>query len=230
MERVQWVFRARSPEVDRRALVDAVERSCSRLDDSARRIKLTATLEAPPRWAVIPFSKEPVVLVSLDATEAQALETSAAAVGMDALDLAAREVFEVETSEPVPLPVAPTLGEWAPGCELLTLFRRKPGLDDATLIERWHGGHTPLSLEIHPLWGYIRNVVKRRMPSDATPLDGIVEEYFRAPRDLLNPSVFFAGPIRMVPNMIRVALDIQKFIDMKTIETYWVSERWLRLD
>lgn len=229
MKRVQWVFRARAVPAERRALAEEVERMCTDLDDSARRIKLTATLEAPPRWNVLPFSRAPLALVSLDTPDTEALEASARAAGADALELALREVFEVETSEPVALPLPPRVGEWTPGCELLTLFRRKPGLSDALLIERWHGGHTPLSLEIHPLWGYIRNVVKTRAPSDATALDGIVEEFFREPRDLLNPAVFFAGPLRMVPNMVRVALDIQRFIDLKTIETYWVSERWLRL-
>ena len=139
------------------------------------------------------------------------------------------ESFTVTTATPVALPVTPELGAVTPGAELLTLFRRKKGLDDDTLIRRWHGKHTPMSLEIHPLWGYIRNVVTTRWPDSATPLDGIVEEYFEVPGNLLNPVVFFNGPVRMIPNMVRVAWDIFGFIDMRTIETYWVSERWLRL-
>ena len=32
-------------------------------------------------------------------------------------------------------------------------------LTQATFMKRWHEGHTPLSLELHPLWNYNRNVV-----------------------------------------------------------------------
>lgn len=229
-ERVQWVFRARSKNVDRQRLVAEVERACAPIDARLMpRLKLTATIEKPPRWNVIPFSSRPMALVSIGTPDRVALAEAARAARLTELETAAFESFEVTTSVPVPVPVDAKIGEPTPGVELLTLFRRRPGLDDKTFIQRWHGVHTPLSLEIHPLWGYIRNVVDARWPSDATPLDGIVEEYFERPQDLLNPVSFFNGPLMMVPNMARVALDIRRFIDLATIETYWVTERWLRV-
>ncbi len=231
VERVQWVFRRRTSHVARPTFVADIETAVAKIDaDVAPRLKLTAATEPPPRMSLIPFSSLPAALVSIETPDATALHARAIEAELDRMPSATFESFGVTTSVPVELPVEPKVGAVTPGVELLTLFRRKPGLDDATLIERWHGGHTPLSLEIHPLWGYIRNVVKTRWPDNATPLDGIVEEYFETQNQLLNPSVFFKGPILMVPNMIRVAWDIYGFIDMKTIETYWVSERWLRYD
>jgi hypothetical protein len=44
----------------------------------------------------------------------------------------------------------------------------------------------------------------------------------------LNPTRFFGGTLKMVPNMLRVAKDIQGFLDMKKTETYYATEYHLR--
>ena len=228
-QRIQWVFRPRAAAFSRRQLVDAVAAACKMLGpDLAPRLKLTATLEGPPRWSVIPFSQRPLALVTIETPNAGALAATVSSAGLDRLEIASLDRYHVQTAEPVPVTLPAHTDGTTSGVELLTLFRRKPGLDDATFIERWHGGHTPLSLEIHPLRGYIRNVVQARRPETAVPLDGIVEEHFACRRDLLNPTVFFGGALLMIPNMIRVAADIRRFIDLRTLETYWVAERWLR--
>ena len=227
-KRVQWVFRPRTDDFGREDIANEVLTAIRDIDAvAAPRLKLT-TAEAPPRWSVIPFSARPLVLVSVDTPDRHRLHAAALDAGLDRLDLATFERYDVRTSIPVELPDRPQVGELTPCVELLTLFRRKPGLDDEAFIRRWHGGHTPMSIEIHPLRGYIRNVMEARWPDEATPLDGIVEEYFEEPRDLLNPSVFFGGALRMLPNMVRVAWDVRGFIDLATIETYWAAERWIR--
>lgn len=108
-----------------------------------------------------------------------------------------------------------------PGVCLLTLFRKKRSLDHEEFIRRWHNGHTPLSLEIHPLWHYVRNVV---IQSDGKRYDGIVEEHCRNRNSMLNPAKFFGGPLKMLPNMIRVYLDVNGFLEYGSIEPYLVSE------
>ena len=231
VQRVQWVFRPHDPQADRSKLVQSVEAASLAVPASiAPRLKLTAAVEPPPKWAVIPFSARPVVVVSVDTPDRGRLQAAVVEAGVHALSGITFESYAVTTSEPVAPPGEAKAGATTPGVELLTLFRRKPGLADAAFIERWHGVHTPLSLEIHPLRGYIRNVVEARWPNDATPLDAIVEEHFAQRRDLLNPSVFFGGLLAMLPNMVRVAADIRRFIDLSTIETYWVTERWIRAD
>ena len=139
-----------------------------------------------------------------------------------------------------------------PGIGLMTFFKRRPGLDDAVFMERWHGGHTPLSLEIHPLWSYIRNVVREPVHTIARepvhtiarePVhtiargpaaisepawEGLVEEHFQRPEDLLNPLRFFGGPLKMAFNMARVARDVAGFLDMRSLQTYLVQELFVR--
>ena len=232
-QRVQWVFRPQSKTApsEREQLAAAVEAACLKVDAALTpRLKLTTTTaEPPPRFTMIPLSARPLALVSIDTPDADALDRAAHAAGLSEMPRVGYERYRVTTSVPVALPVAPAPGDVTPGVELLTLFRRKRGLDSETFLKRWHGGHTPMSIEIHPLWGYIRNVVDARWPDTAAPLDGIVEEYFQQRRDLLDPRLFFGGSIRMLRNMVRVGWDVSTFIDMRTIETYLVNERWLRV-
>ena len=46
---------------------------------------------------------------------------------------------------------------------LVTALKRRSGLDSETFYARWHGSHTPLSLEVHPLLHYVRNTVARSL-------------------------------------------------------------------
>jgi hypothetical protein len=108
------------------------------------------------------------------------------------------------------------------------MLHKKPGISSEEYIRRWHGGHTPLSLEVHPLWYYQRNVVRKPITEGAEPSDGIVLEACPTRGDLLNPARFFGGALKMVPNMLRVAKDIQGFLDMKKTETFFATEYHLR--
>jgi len=135
-----------------------------------------------------------------------------------------RGIYRVEEALPVAYEKSWPDGELTPGVCLLTLFTRKPGLDHATFLNRWHNSHTPLSLRIHPLWHYNRNVVRERLITSSEPWEGIVEEHFRKRSDLVNPFRFFGNPLRIVPNMIEVYNDTRTFLDYNTIETYFVRE------
>ncbi|MCZ7682975.1 MAG: EthD domain-containing protein [Sandaracinaceae bacterium] len=185
-------------------------------------LKLTVTEAPPPRLSVIPFSRTPFALLSVWTRDEGALDAWSRAAATEGIDVTA---YRVEESTPVAYARTWPDGERTPAVVLLTVFRRKRGLDDEELIRRWHGGHTPLSLEIHPLFGYVRNVVTR---SSGAPLDAIVEEHFRTREDLLHPHKMFGGPLRMLPNMVRVAKDIAGFIDRASLETFLAAERWIR--
>jgi hypothetical protein len=134
----------------------------------------------------------------------------------------------VEEAYPVPYDKAWSDGEPTPSPILLTMLRKKPGISPNEFIERWHEGHTPLSLVVHPLWYYQRNVVCKAVTEGADPSDGIVLEACRTRSDLLNPARFFGGALKMVPNMVRVANDIKGFLDMKKTETFYATEYHLR--
>ena len=136
--------------------------------------------------------------------------------------------YEVTEALPVSYHKSWKDGDVTPGVCLLTLFRKKKGLAYEKFIDRWHNGHTPLSLQIHPLWHYNRNVVDNTLSDNADTFDGIVEEHCRTSADLLNPFKFFGHPLIIVPRMLKVYSDVRSFIDYSSIESYLVSEYFLK--
>jgi hypothetical protein len=115
-------------------------------------------------------------------------------------------------------------GERTPGIKQVTFFDKLPGMPHDAFIRQWHGSHTPLSLEVHPLWRYVRNVVDRPVTAGAPRWLGIVEETFREVEDFTDPQRMYGS----VENMRRVLADVRKFIDLDTIEVYVMSEYTLR--
>jgi hypothetical protein len=188
------------------------------------KLQLTVTEALPPKLSLFPFKARPIAIFSVyDEAEQPSRFTEAL------LDAASSvSGYEVEESYPVAYDKDWSDGEPTPSPILLTLLRRKRGISAEEYIRRWHGGHTPLSLEVHPLWYYQRNVVRTPITEGAEPSDGIVLEACPSRADLLSPVRFFGGPLRMVPNMARVANDIRGFLDMKQTETYYATEYHLR--
>ena len=190
------------------------------------RLKLTFTSEEPPRFPVMPFRRDRLALVSLwdEAPLDEAVPRWNAALGAEA----AVAGYRVDESVPRAYHRDWADGGDTPGGSMLTLLHRRAGLSDAEFLRRWHDGHSPLALEIHPLWNYVRNVVAGPVLPGSPPICGIVEEQCRTRDELLDPVVFFGGWLRMVPNMLRVYRDVRSFLDLAAIENYLVTERWLR--
>ncbi len=180
-------------------------------------IKTTVTDQKPPFLSIIPFSKEKIAVISVKSSEKLKIPEIENADGFDV-------VFKVEEAIPVGYQKDWQDGDQTPGVGLLTLFRKKENIDYETFIDRWHYGHTPLSLKIHPLWNYNRNVVKEKLAGSETWYDGIVEEHVRDPKELFNPFKFFGNPLIIIPRMLNVYTDVKSFIDYGSIETYLVNE------
>jgi len=180
-------------------------------------LKIILTEEAPPGFSIIPFRKEKVAVISVTRETDDVLGIITKSNGFQG-------GYHVEEAVPVAYKKDWENKQPTPGVCLLTLFHRKPEIDQDTFIRRWHDGHTPLSLRLHPLWNYNRNVVKNTITESAVWYDGIVEEQFRSRSELLNPLKFF-GPSWKVPyHMFLVYRDTVSFIDMKKIETYLATE------
>lgn len=194
------------------------------LDLGPSKLELTVTDAPPPRPSFFPFKSQPIALFNVyDEGEnpsrfSEALQGCASSVSG----------YEVEEAYPVSYDRQWKRGEATPSPILLTMLRKKPGISSEEYIRRWHGGHTPLSLDVHPLCYYQRNVIRKPVTEGAEPSDGIVLEACPTRRDLLNPARFFGGALRMVPNMLRVANDIKGFLDMKNTETFYATEYHLR--
>jgi hypothetical protein len=188
------------------------------------KLQLTVTEAPPPKLSLFPFKSQPIAIFNVyDDTNdpsrfSEALQNAASSVSG----------YEVEEAYPVPYDKAWRDGEPTPSPILLTMLRKKSGITTGEFIERWHDGHTPLSLVVHPLWYYQRNVIRAPVTEGAEPSDGIVLEACRTRNDLLNPTRFFGGALKMVPNMVRVANDIKGFLDMKKTETFYATEYHLR--
>lgn len=115
-------------------------------------------------------------------------------------------------------------GERTPGACLVSAFRRCAELDRAEFLRRWHDGHTPLSLEIHPLWSYVRNVIEVTLTPGAPEWDGLVEEQVRELEDLTDPLRWYGS----AENMERGLADARSFIDFDQLECQLMSEYILR--
>jgi hypothetical protein len=184
-------------------------------------LKLNLTLEPPPKMAVIPFSRKKMAAFSVTGNLTGKVELLTTTRGYTG-------TYRVEEAVPVSYDRTWKDGTPTPGICMLTLFRRKPGLDRETFIRRWHQGHTPLSLRLHPLWNYNRNVVTGSSGDSAPPYEGIVEEQFRLRSELLNPLRFFGPPLKTPVHMLQVLKDSRSFIDMKSIEIYLTTEYHLK--
>jgi len=184
---------------------------------TSKQVKVVITENPPPVISIIPFKKKKVAVISIiyeNSFNDQVIMESEGFTG----------VFEVTEALPVAYTKTWKDGELTPGACLLTLFNQKKNIDYSTFIDRWHNSHTPLSLKIHPLWHYNRNVVDKRDQDNIENWDGIVEEHFKTRAELLNPFKFFGNPLHIIPNMIEVYRDTNSFLDYKTIEPYLVSE------
>jgi hypothetical protein len=180
-------------------------------------LKITYTAIKPPAISVIPFRKDKIATISVYREKADTTDIIRRSDGFAG-------VFSVKEELPVKYDKTWADGEATPGVGLLTLFHQKKGISYETFLKRWHGSHTPLSLKLHPLWNYSRNVVLEKLTDGAAWYDGIVEEHVRQESDLLNPFRFFGKPWVILYNMLLVYRDTKSFIDYKRIETYLVKE------
>ena len=185
------------------------------------KLKICLTSGRPPRISIIPFKRHKIAAISVHRNKGPLLKQLTAADGFAG-------GYEVEEAIPVSYSKNWKDGEQTPGACLLTLFHKKPGIDQETFIRRWHEGHTPLSMKLHPLWNYNRNVVGSTLCENSIWYDGIVEEQVRKASDLLNPWVFFGPPLKVPIHMFQVLMDTRSFIDMRRMEIYLATEIHLK--
>jgi hypothetical protein len=184
-------------------------------------IKVVYTTGPPPAISIIPFKRKKIAAFSIQHTTGLPVHGMVSAKGFSG-GYTAEEAIPV-AYEKSWNDLTPT-----PGICLLTLFRKKKDISYTTFLDRWHNSHTPLSLKIHPLWNYNRNVAKTKLTTDTADWDGIVEEQFKTNADLLNPIKFFGNPLIMLYRMWQVYSDTKSFLDYKTIEPYFATELYIK--
>lgn len=184
-------------------------------------IKITYTAEAPPKVSIIPFKKNKLAAISIIKEENKPEKNLIKENGFSG-------AYVVEEAIPVSYDKNWEDLETTPGICLLTLFKQKKGISYDTFLDRWHNSHTPLSLKIHPLWHYNRNVINQKLTGDSENWDGIVDEHMRTKSELLNPFKFFGNPLVIIPRMINVYTDTKSFLDYKSIEPYLTREIYIK--
>jgi len=122
-------------------------------------------------------------------------------------------------------------GERSPGVKQITMFDKRADIDDTRFFARWHGSHTPLTFEVHPVCLYVRHAVARAVTDEAPPWRGIVEEGLRDVEDLTDPMRYFSAvgsPDTLDHNVKRVIDDVSSFLDLGSVESYPTAEFILR--
>lgn len=190
-------------------------------NESVEQLKLTLTKEPPPKISIIPFKKAKIAAISIFNSIEELVKEFIEEKGFTG-------AYIVEEAIPVAYEKNWKDLEATPGVCLLTLFKQKKEIDYKTFIDRWHNSHTPLSLKIHPLWHYNRNVIIEKLTADSEKWDGIVDEHMRTRAELLNPFKFFGNPLVIIPRMINVYTDTKSFLDYKTIEPYLTTEIYIK--
>ena len=190
-------------------------------DENISKLSYTITEEAPPKISIIPFKKRKIASITVKKNDEKTVESLVNLKGYVG-------AYSVKEALPIAYEKTWADGEKTPGVCLLTLFKQKKNIDYKTFLDRWHNNHTPLSLKIHPLWHYNRNIVEEKLSEDSNGWDGIVEEHMRTRAELMNPFKFFGNPLVIIPRMINVYTDTKSFLDYGTIEPYLVKEYWVK--
>lgn len=152
----------------------------------------------------------------------------------DVLSGAAERIAGYLVTESVPLAYERRTwpdGERSRGVKQITMFEKRSDIDDTKFFARWHGSHTPLTFEVHPVCLYVRHVVARPLTEGAPRWRGIVEEGLREVDELTDPMRYFSGggsPEVLERNVRRVMDDVATFLDLESVESYPAAEYILR--
>jgi hypothetical protein len=122
-------------------------------------------------------------------------------------------------------------GQRSPGLTQATLFDKNPEASDEKFFHVWHTLHRTTTLDLHPVWVYIRNEVVRAITPNAPPLRGIVYESTRTAEDMLDPHTFFGSGgdhDALKRNIEHVATETGEFINYDTIQTAVMHEYLVR--
>jgi hypothetical protein len=206
------------------------------LDAGARGVQVNvaddAVAAATLRFRLIDPQMEAVVGVWVDSARTAARRPVDAALAA-ATGTTRLEAYLVTESEPLPNtahPVRP--GERTPGFANLAFLRRPTDLRPEDWIAAWHDDHTPVAVETQSTFGYVQNVVARRLTPDAPAIDGIVEELFPTAA-LTDLHAFFAAPDddELARRMARMAESTAHFgadraLDLVPTSRYVMRSPW----
>jgi hypothetical protein len=175
-----WCQRVRGPVADQLLDLGLPGLAVNVRDDPVRDSMMTLTTLDPPAVAMVSVW-----------TQQSYGEQVAAAVGLLEAEAVSVAAYLVTESMPIPPPDSCS-GARTPGLANVALLRRPAYLDVSTWLYRWQINHTTVAIETQATFGYIQNVVVRRLTPDAPAIDGIVEESFPAGA-VSDPYIFYGA-------------------------------------
>jgi hypothetical protein len=226
---VKYVFLIRPPDqIDLPSLKSQVlDKLVPRLLQlNPEKLKVDLTEPKRPRLTVLPLKKNHLAMISVWDGRADRVgqwQSEVASLGWIVAG------YQVTESTPKACTKDWKDCEASPGIVMLTLMKKNHRLSQEQFMHEWFEHHTPkIALKVHPLWNYIRNVVDSVVVAGSPLLDGIVEEHCLKRRDVTNPARYFGGPLKMIPNMIKVGLHANKFLELSAVENYLLTEYHIR--
>jgi EthD domain len=162
-----WCQRQRGPVADAILRLDVPGLAVNVRDAAVRHSLMTLTTLDPPVAAVVSIWTQ------------QCYGDQIAAV-LSLLEMECDSVAAYLVTESIPLRAPLELGSRTTGLANIALLRRPATLDQASWLNRWQHGHTPVAIETQSTFGYTQNAVVRPLTPDAPQLAGIVEELFPA--------------------------------------------------
>lgn len=115
-------------------------------------------------------------------------------------------------------------GTVSPGITLCAAFPKPVWQTDEAFYNEWQEGHTPMSLEVHPLTRYVRNAVARILTPGAPAFRAIVEERVGSLDDIANVDRFYGSE----EGMERAIAHTARFTDPGSLQGMLMSEYILK--
>lgn len=211
---LRWRGADQEPDTD--ALLTAADRLCRAGH------WVTAYVEHTGPAAPFRYGDDPDGLVLSSALTVWADRVEQAGAIVDQLPTASRTTPYLLTES---VPLHWTQRDWpdgvvSPGVSLLTVFPKLDAIDHNTFWARWHGSHSVLTFEIHPVRRYVRNSVTRSLGA-GPPADAVVTEAFDV-SDLFDPHRFYGAGEPDLPwkeALGRINEDLATFCDLDRLQT-----------
>jgi hypothetical protein len=145
-----------------------------------------------------------------------------------ALGSEAEELIGYLVAESRPMLHERPLGQRAPGANLVTCIHRRPEISREEFFDIWNNDHRVVAIETQSTFGYVRNVVVRKLTKGAPDCDGIVEESFPIGA-LTDPKVFYdaSNDEELKQNLGRMIESCNRFLDLEPLESTPTSEYFL---
>jgi hypothetical protein len=136
--------------------------------------------------------------------------------------------------------VTESVPRWQPGAaegivtagfQLLSILHRPDSMTHQQFVDHWVNSHLALSLDTHPQWTYVRNIITQPLNDGALPFDAVCEHGFAHPEHLTDPRYFYGAgddPELLAKNREMIGADAVRFVDTQRTRSQTTVEHVFR--